>query len=116
MAWRFVVRLDEPEGRPYSGVVTNFILDTISPNSPVPPETLKALGYKGSLTPGAEVRLVVQGVRTRCVVAQPEEAGRLCGAFIMAGSLTFYVDAALDAPVLYGQCHFVRMRVVCPPC
>jgi len=107
MAWRFFVQLDEPSPKfrncPRPGIITNFILDTGSGHSPVPPETLKALGYAGSLSPGKEIILNVQGVRTKCVVAYPEEAGRLCGQFMTAGSLTLYFDAKLDAPVLYGK-------------
>lgn len=49
--------------------------------------------------------LRVQGVRTKCVVAYPEEAGRLCSLFMTAGSLTLYFDARLNAPVLYSGSH-----------
>lgn len=52
MVWRFVVELDFPAkqaGFQRKSVITNFILDTGSGHSPVPPETLEALGYTGSL-------------------------------------------------------------------
>lgn len=105
VAWRFVVQLDEPTPAfrvPERGVITNFILDTGTNRSIVPLETLRALGYKGDLRPGSEVMLLVQGLRTKCFVGYPEEAGRLSGQYLYAGSLTFYFDARLDAPVLYG--------------
>lgn len=47
--------------------------------------------------------LSVQGVRTKCVVANPEEAGRLCGRFMTDGGLTYFFDTRLHAPVLYGE-------------
>ncbi|KAL0946323.1 hypothetical protein HGRIS_012562 [Hohenbuehelia grisea] len=104
MAWRFVVQLNEPDNafkRAHPAVVVNFILDTGSNRSRVPPETLQALGYKGSLRPGSEARLLIQGVPTKCDVAYPEEAGRLSSQFLLAGDLTLYMDPTLGAPVLY---------------
>ncbi|KAK0500052.1 hypothetical protein EDD18DRAFT_1068459 [Armillaria luteobubalina] len=106
MGWRFAVELDTSASSKYSGtprnsIVTNFILDTGIGKSHVPPDTLIALGYAGSLKPGAEVALRVQGIRTKCVIAHEGEAGRLCGQFLTSGSLTLYFDTKLDAPVLY---------------
>ncbi|KAK0194166.1 hypothetical protein F5146DRAFT_1034531 [Armillaria mellea] len=106
MGWRFAVELDTSPSSKYSGtsrnsVVTNFILDTGIGKSHVPSDTLIALGYTGSLKPGAEVALRIQGIRTKCVIAHEGEAGRLCGQFLTSGSLTLYFDTKLDAPVLY---------------
>ncbi|KAF7342202.1 NAD(P)H oxidase regulator [Mycena venus] len=106
MAWRFVVRLDHGRGSSSSlpsssSIITNFILDTGSKNSYIPSETLVALGYRGNLTPGTEVTLRIQSVKTKCIVAQPEDAGRVGLSFMTAGSLTYYFDAGLVAPVLY---------------
>ncbi|THU98506.1 hypothetical protein K435DRAFT_29228 [Dendrothele bispora CBS 962.96] len=122
MAWRFVVELDTdpsnskqkrssrqsqsqsqlPKGLPRPGVVSNFILDTGSSSSHVSQETLKALGYKGIYKAGTEVHLRIQGVSTKCLIARYGEAGRLGGQFMTAGSLTFYFDTKLNAPVLYA--------------
>ncbi|KAJ7729069.1 hypothetical protein DFH07DRAFT_217890 [Mycena maculata] len=107
MAWRFVVRLDAsaPRTKRLSSmrpaVVVNFILDTGSESSYVPPAALTALNYLGDTNPGAEVTLLVQGVKTKCKVAHPDEAGRVGLSFMTAGSLTYYFDASLVAPVLY---------------
>ncbi|KAJ7616305.1 hypothetical protein DFH06DRAFT_109470 [Mycena polygramma] len=98
MAWRFVVRLG---GADSPAVVANFILDTGSKDTYVPPVVLDALGYRGKLNPGAEVTLRLQGVKTKCIVAHPEDAGRLGISFTTAGSLTYYFDEGLTAPVLY---------------
>ncbi|KAG7451517.1 TPR-like protein, partial [Guyanagaster necrorhizus] len=108
MGWRFAVELDTSPSSKYSGtprksVVTNFILDTGIGKSHVPAETLMVLGYSGSLKPGAEVALRIQGIRTKCLIAHEGEAGRLCGQFLTSGSLTLYFDTKLDAPVLYGK-------------
>ncbi|KAJ6469168.1 hypothetical protein C8R47DRAFT_1150622 [Mycena vitilis] len=99
MAWRFVVRLG---GADSPAVVANFILDTGSKDTYVPPIVLDALGHRGRLNPGAEVTLRLQGVKTKCIVAHPEDAGRLGISFTTAGSLTYYFDEGLTAPVLYG--------------
>ncbi|EEB97158.1 hypothetical protein MPER_03574, partial [Moniliophthora perniciosa FA553] len=64
-------------------------------------EALRALGYRGSYKPGTELILRVQSVSTKCTVAHLGEAGRLGSQFMTAGSLTFYFDTKLDAPVLY---------------
>ncbi|KAJ7653026.1 hypothetical protein B0H17DRAFT_1100933 [Mycena rosella] len=108
MAWRFFVQLDASSNRKSKmpaatrgAVITNFILDTGSENSYVPAETLAALDYHGDTTPGAEVTLRIQGVRTKCIVAHSEDAGRVGLSFMTAGSLTYYFDAGLVAPVLY---------------
>ncbi|KAJ7236894.1 hypothetical protein B0H12DRAFT_1139835 [Mycena haematopus] len=98
MAWRFVVRLD---GSSPLSVVTNFILDTGDKDSYIPSIALTALGYRGSMSPGAEVTLWIQGIKTKCIVAHPEDAGRVGLSFTSAGSLTYYFDAGLVAPVLY---------------
>ncbi|KAL0581676.1 hypothetical protein V5O48_000379 [Marasmius crinis-equi] len=117
MAWRLVVTLDDqkesttkrqqmkqrhwkdvPVGK---SVITNFILDTGCVASPIPQETLIALGYRGNSRPGTEVMLRIQGVRTKCVVAQTGEAGRLGSQFMTSGSLTFYFAQKMDAPVLF---------------
>ncbi|KAK7062780.1 hypothetical protein VNI00_000269 [Paramarasmius palmivorus] len=119
MAWRFVVSLEDQEKLTTrrqqmkqrhwqdvalgKAVVVNFLLDTGCANSPVPQEALRALGYRGSYKPGTEVILRVQGVRTKCTVGHLGEAGRLGSQFMTAGSLTFYFDTKLDAPVLYGM-------------
>lgn len=120
MAYRFVVRLDGSPSSTRQAVVTNFILDTGNGTSPIPQETLTALGYRGSMkrsstssppsllsdrtvTAGTEVTLLIQGVKTKCVVAPPGEAGRVGLSFMTAGSLTYYFDPGLVAPVLYGQ-------------
>ncbi|KAK7449250.1 hypothetical protein VKT23_013395 [Stygiomarasmius scandens] len=115
MAWRFVVELDDPpdsshrqkqkqklKNIPRPGIVSNFILDTGSSESHVSQETLRALGYKGSYKAGTEISLRVQGVCTKCLVARYGEAGRLGGKFMTSGSLTFYFDHKLAAPVLYS--------------
>ncbi|KAJ7215185.1 hypothetical protein C8J57DRAFT_1396958 [Mycena rebaudengoi] len=101
MAYRFVVRLDGSPSSTLQAVVTNFILDTGNGTSPIPQETLTALGYRGSMKPGTEVTLLIQGVKTKCVVAPPGEAGRVGLSFMTAGSLTYYFDPGLVAPVLY---------------
>ncbi|KAJ7481932.1 hypothetical protein FB451DRAFT_1394532 [Mycena latifolia] len=108
MAWRFLVQLDPSTNRKsklpasvHLAVIVNFILDTGSENSYVPAEVLAALDYRGDTTPGAEVTLRVQGVKTKCIVARPEDAGRVGLSFMTAGSLTYYFDAGLVAPVLY---------------
>ncbi|KAJ6617067.1 hypothetical protein B0H10DRAFT_2034577 [Mycena sp. CBHHK59/15] len=99
MAWRFVVEREGP--RPKSSVVTNFVLDTGNKNSIVPLETLRALGYRGDLNPGAEVTLLLQGVKTKCIVGNPGEAGRLGVSFMSAGSLTYYFDSSRIVPIFY---------------
>ncbi|KAJ6538104.1 hypothetical protein B0H19DRAFT_1181717 [Mycena capillaripes] len=109
MAWRLVVQLDSSNTQSRSklpsaaraSVVTNFILDTWSEESYVPPDALVALGYRGRMSPGSEVILLIQRVKTKCLVASPEEAGRLGLSFLTAGSLKYYFDASLIAPVLY---------------
>ncbi|KAJ7026770.1 hypothetical protein C8F04DRAFT_102601 [Mycena alexandri] len=111
MAWRFFVQLDHKVNKSksnrdssvhrYPAVITNFILDTGNPNSYVPPEALEALGYRGDVTPGAEVTILLQSVKTRCIVAHPNDAGRIGLSFMTAGALTYYFDAGLVAPVLY---------------
>ncbi|KAF9269524.1 hypothetical protein L218DRAFT_850983 [Marasmius fiardii PR-910] len=117
MAWRLVVSLDHKEEcmtkrqlmkqRHWKDVqlgksmITNFILDTGCATSPVPQETLRALGYRGSYRPGTEVMLRIQGVRTKCVIGHMGEAGRLGSQFMTSGSLTFYFAQKMDAPVLY---------------
>ncbi|KAJ7431880.1 hypothetical protein B0H11DRAFT_2261297 [Mycena galericulata] len=108
MAWRFIVRRDPSSPRSFKSsrttnpaVIVNFILDTGREESYVPPAALVALGYFGDTKPGAEVSLLVQGVKTKCTVAHPDEAGRVGLSFMTAGSLTYYFDAGLVAPVLY---------------
>ncbi|KAJ7432100.1 hypothetical protein B0H11DRAFT_2261021 [Mycena galericulata] len=108
MAWRFVVRRDPSSPRSFKSsrttnpaVIVNFILDTGREESYVPPAALVALGYFGDTKPGAEVSLLVQGVKTKCTIAHPDEAGRVGLSFMTAGSLTYYFDAGLVAPVLY---------------
>ncbi|KAJ7172946.1 hypothetical protein C8R43DRAFT_977995 [Mycena crocata] len=107
MAWRFFVQLEpsSPKSKlppsTRAGVITNFILDTGNQSSYVPAETLDALEYSGDRSPGAEVTLRIQGVKTKCVVAHPGEVGRVGLSFTTAGSLTYYFDASIVAPVLY---------------
>ncbi|KAL0071179.1 hypothetical protein AAF712_001741 [Marasmius tenuissimus] len=117
MAWRLVVSLyDQKEGTTRrqqmkqrhwkdvplgKSVITNFILDTGCAMSPIPQETLRALGYRGSYRAGTEVMLRIQGVPTKCVIAEMGEAGRLGSQFMTSGSLTFYFAQKIDAPVLY---------------
>ncbi|KAJ7889612.1 hypothetical protein B0H13DRAFT_2041366 [Mycena leptocephala] len=108
MAWRFHVQLDGSNASKsrlaasiLPSVITNFILDTGSKDTYVPPVALAALGYRGNMNPGTEVTLRVQSVRTKCIVAHPEDAGRVGLSFMTAGSLTYYFDAGLVAPVLY---------------
>ncbi|KAJ6449781.1 hypothetical protein C8R45DRAFT_1044428 [Mycena sanguinolenta] len=98
MAWRFIIQLD---GSGSNSIVTNFILDTGNKDSYVPPIALTALGYRGLMSPGAEVTLRIQGIKTKCIVAHPEDAGRVGLSFTGAGSLTYYFDSGLVAPVLY---------------
>jgi hypothetical protein len=129
MAWRFHVQLEGSNASKsrlaasiLPSVITNFILDTGSKDTYVPPVALAALGYRGNmnrtflktlqsihaqlirLSAGTEVTLRVQSVRTKCIVAHPEDAGRVGLSFMTAGSLTYYFDAGLVAPVLYGEC------------
>ncbi|KAJ7165364.1 hypothetical protein C8R46DRAFT_1098450 [Mycena filopes] len=106
MAWRFFVTLDYEKRSSnnvhmHPAVITNFILDTGDPNTYVPADALTALGYRGDITPGAEVTLRIQSVKTRCIVANAADAGRVGLSFMTAGSLTYYFDAGLVAPVLY---------------
>ncbi|KAJ7628845.1 hypothetical protein FB45DRAFT_919356 [Roridomyces roridus] len=107
MAWRFVVRRansrerSSPRAEDASGVLVNFILDTGKETSYVPKEALVALGLKGDFTPGTSLSLMVQGIKTPCIVAQEGEAGRVGLGFMTAGSLTYYFDSGLVAPVLY---------------
>ncbi|KAI5827056.1 hypothetical protein K523DRAFT_322387 [Schizophyllum commune Tattone D] len=82
-------------------IVANFVLDTASPYTRVCPETLLALGYSAGMRPGQIVAVTVQGIRTPCVVGHPGEANSIGAPFIVDGSLTFYFDHRLDAPVLY---------------
>ncbi|KAL1717691.1 hypothetical protein EV715DRAFT_274031 [Schizophyllum commune] len=82
-------------------IVANFVLDTASPYTRVSPETLIALRYTGGMRPGQIAAVTVQGVRTTCVVGHPGEANSIGAPFIVDGSLTFYFDHRLDAPVLY---------------
>ncbi|KAF7440085.1 hypothetical protein PC9H_000428 [Pleurotus ostreatus] len=116
MAWRFAVQLTDkpkptatpthPAFLPHKpAIVTNFILDTGSLRSLVPPETLYALGYSGKVFPGAEVGLLVQGVPVTCKVAPNGHAGRLSVQFMVAASLALYFDERLMAPVLYYSAH-----------
>ncbi|KAF7366274.1 Amidase signature enzyme [Mycena sanguinolenta] len=100
MAWRFVIQLD---GSGSHSIVTNFILDTGNKDSYIPPIALTALGYRGLMSPGAEVTVRIQGIKTRCIIAHPEDAGRVGLSFTSAGSLTYYFDSGLVAPVLYGE-------------
>ncbi|KAI5886643.1 uncharacterized protein SCHCODRAFT_02642259 [Schizophyllum commune H4-8] len=86
---------------PPDAIVANFVLDTASPYTRVSPETLLALGCAGGMRPGQIAAVTVQGVRTACVVGQPGEANSIGAPFIVDGSLTFYFDHRLDAPVLY---------------
>ncbi|KAJ7690024.1 hypothetical protein B0H14DRAFT_2420558 [Mycena olivaceomarginata] len=104
MAWRFVLRLDGSGSK--RSVVTNFILDTGNKDTYIPPEALTALGYRGKMKTGAEVTLRVQSVKTKCIVAGPDDAGRIGLSFMTAGALTYYFDAGLVAPVLYGASCF----------
>lgn len=46
--------------------------------------------------------MIVQGVKTRCIVGEQGDAGRLANGFLTSGSLTFHFDSAMDAPILYG--------------
>ncbi|KAG7095547.1 hypothetical protein E1B28_006284 [Marasmius oreades] len=117
MAWRLVVCLDDQKEvmtkrqlmkqrhwkdvQLGKSVVTNFLLDTGCSASPIPQETLRALGYRGSYRPGTEVMVRIQGVRTKCVIAHLGEAGRLGSQFLTSGSLTFHFAQKMDAPVLY---------------
>ncbi|KAE9406618.1 hypothetical protein BT96DRAFT_789108, partial [Gymnopus androsaceus JB14] len=64
-------------------------------------EMLRALGYQGRYNPGADVNLRIQGVRAQCTVAHLGEASKLGSQFMTSGSLTFYFDSKLNAPVLY---------------
>ncbi|KAL4264266.1 Peptidase A2 domain-containing protein [Pleurotus pulmonarius] len=114
MAWRFAVQLPNkpttasahPAFIPHKpAIITNFILDTGSLRSLVPPETLYALGFSGKVFPGAEVRLLVQGVPVTCKVAPNGHAGRLSAQFMVAASLALYFDERLMAPVLYYVAH-----------
>ncbi|KAI4517787.1 hypothetical protein K525DRAFT_289232 [Schizophyllum commune Loenen D] len=84
-------------------IVANFVLDTASPYTRVCPETLLALGYTGGMRPGQIAAVTVQGIRTPCVVGHPGEANSIGAPFIVDGSLTFYFDHRLDAPVLYAR-------------
>lgn len=63
--------------------------------------------YGCRLTPfslaGADVNLRIQGVRAQCTVAHLGEASKLGSQFMTSGSLTFYFDSKLNAPVLYGE-------------
>ncbi|KAJ7216319.1 hypothetical protein GGX14DRAFT_441140, partial [Mycena pura] len=113
MAWRFIVQRDGSNisgASTYAAVVVNFILDTGSQKTYVPADVLAELGY--NLKPGSEITLRLQGVRTHCVVSNPEDAGRVGVSFMTAGSLTYYFDAGLVAPVLYDGSH---ERPVCIP-
>ncbi|KAJ6562357.1 hypothetical protein B0H19DRAFT_1233997 [Mycena capillaripes] len=109
MAWRFFVQLDGSSAQSKSklpnstvpSIIINFILDTGSKNTYVPAVALDALGYRGNIAPGTEVTLRIQSVKTKCIIAQPEDAGRIGVSFMTAGSLTYYFDAGLTAPVLY---------------
>ncbi|KAL1741154.1 hypothetical protein HDZ31DRAFT_46047 [Schizophyllum fasciatum] len=116
-AWRLVVRADggavahsgqtaaSSSAFPYGSadaVVANFVLDTASPYTRLAPETLMALRYTGGLRPGQAAAVTVQGVRSACVVGYPGEANSIGAPFVVDGSLTFYFDHRLDAPVLYG--------------
>ncbi|KAJ6605476.1 hypothetical protein DFH09DRAFT_1353899 [Mycena vulgaris] len=107
MAWRFVIQLDHSiqeymfSSSVQAVVITNFILDTGSKNSYVPAKTLAALDYLGTTRPGTEVLLRIQGVPMKCIVAHPGDAGRVGISFMNAGSLTYYFDTSLVAPVLY---------------
>ncbi|KAF8201946.1 hypothetical protein K438DRAFT_1716580 [Mycena galopus ATCC 62051] len=98
MAWRFVVRLDGPG--PLS-VVTNFILDTSSKDTFIPSVALRALGRASPMKPGTEITLRIQNVKTKCIVANSDEVGRIGISFMTAGSLSYYFDQGLVAPVLY---------------
>nr|GAT55833.1 NAD(P)H oxidase regulator [Mycena chlorophos] len=111
MAWRFIVEPDvtaykrssssqlSPHMPPPPAIVLNFLLDTGNQKTFVPVEAIAAIGL--NLNPGAEVTLRIQGIRTRCTVAEPDEAGRIGVSFMTAGCLTYYFDSALTAPVLY---------------
>ncbi|KAF7323741.1 NAD(P)H oxidase regulator [Mycena kentingensis (nom. inval.)] len=107
MAWRFIVQPDAAPGtskhssahNPPPAVVVNFLLDTGSQKTFVPQDACAAIGLK--LDPGTEVTLRIQGVRTRCVVADSDDAGRVGVSFMTAGSLSYYFDAGIVAPVLY---------------
>jgi hypothetical protein len=89
--------------------MTNFILDDECPNSYIPPEALRALCYPMSTAPtsGSSVTLIVQGLRTKFVVGQEGEAGRLNGDWMKKNRLAVDLDDSLDSPVLYGRFHGV---------
>ncbi|KAF9026722.1 hypothetical protein BDZ89DRAFT_1067387 [Hymenopellis radicata] len=118
MAFRFVVSLDQKITfpAPRRSIVANFLLDTGLGRSLMPPETLLALGYTGRLTLGTEVSMIIQGVKTKCVVGEQGDAGRLASGFLTSGSLTFHFDSAMNAPILYvadqlASHHFIPRTV-----
>jgi hypothetical protein len=107
MVWRFVVRFAgtplERASTRNNAVIGNFILDTGFPTSFISPEILAAMAYRGSMNPGSQVTLLIQGVETRCMVGEYGECSRLSMDFLIAGSLTLHFAARLDAPVLYVE-------------
>ncbi|KAJ8517699.1 hypothetical protein ONZ45_g5130 [Pleurotus djamor] len=123
MAWKFVVQVPRAPSKPtatpqpilpfaseHPAVVTNFILDTGSLHSVVPPETLHALGYNRPFSAGSEVKLIVQGVLVNFTVAPMGDAGRLSSQFMVAASLALYFDPRIVAPVLFFPSHDARAR------
>ncbi|KAF8882092.1 hypothetical protein BD779DRAFT_1675080 [Infundibulicybe gibba] len=91
IAWRLVVRLDTGRG-----------VSTVSQ------EVLRALDYAGSTHPGQAVKLVIQGVETRCIVAEKGEASRVSTPFMISGSLSYYFDTRLNAPILHVESDILR--------
>ncbi|KAH8823358.1 hypothetical protein DL96DRAFT_271672 [Flagelloscypha sp. PMI_526] len=101
-AWKLCVQCPSttiPNNNPK--VMAHFILDMGCRHSPVSQEILRALGFKGDLTPGSTIQLLVQGVKATCCVAFPGEASRMGSNFIIEGDLTMYFDSRLGAPVFY---------------
>lgn len=116
LAWRFVVHLPGTPASVAAGlaganpgigsVVANFVLDTGAQSCFISREVLTMLEYKGDMRVGQGLSLVVQGLEVPCVVAEEGEANRVSVDFLLAGSLSFYYDWKLDAPILYGQFAF----------
>ncbi|KAK7039815.1 NAD(P)H oxidase regulator, partial [Favolaschia claudopus] len=102
MAWRFVVPSDgSAPGLP--SVVTNFILDTGSKDRYVPGEVLVSLGRGHVERDWTEVTLRIQGIKVKCLVAEPGDAGHIGISFMTAGDLTYYFDSRCIAPILYRE-------------
>jgi hypothetical protein len=111
-AWRLVTQLDEPRTahtlRSPSGprpIIANFILEDECPQSYIPSEALRALCHpkSTSLTSGSPVTLIVQGLRTKFVIGEEGEAGKLNGDWMKKNRLAVDLDDSLDSPVLYGM-------------